>query len=61
MIFSMAGFQEFSVDLVEAAVAHCQLIVVSKGARSRNNFVMHSKITYNCTVDPGESYELLSI
>ncbi|KAL5183884.1 Peroxisomal acyl-coenzyme A oxidase 1 [Glycine soja] len=24
------GFQEFSVDLVEAAVAHCQLIVVSK-------------------------------
>ncbi|KAH1202266.1 Peroxisomal acyl-coenzyme A oxidase 1 [Glycine max] len=55
------GFQEFSVDLVEAAVAHCQLIVVSKGARSRNNFVMHSKITYNCTVDPGESYELLSI
>ncbi|CAJ1943312.1 unnamed protein product [Sphenostylis stenocarpa] len=24
------GFQELSVDLVEAAVAHCQLIVVSK-------------------------------
>jgi len=28
--FFDAGFQELSVDLVEAAVAHCQLIVVSK-------------------------------
>ncbi|KAK1261533.1 Peroxisomal acyl-coenzyme A oxidase 1 [Acorus gramineus] len=25
------GFSEFSIDLVEAAVAHCQLIVVSNG------------------------------
>jgi len=25
-----AGFAELSADLVEAAVAHCQLIVVSK-------------------------------
>lgn len=26
----VAGFQELSADLAEAAVAHCQLIVVSK-------------------------------
>jgi len=26
----MAGFQELAADLVETAVAHCQLIVVSK-------------------------------
>jgi hypothetical protein len=28
--FMMTGFQELSNDLVEAARAHCQLIVVSK-------------------------------
>jgi hypothetical protein len=30
MIFLTVGFQELSADLVEAAAAHCQLIVVSK-------------------------------
>jgi len=30
MIFLTTGFQELAADLVEAAVAHCQLIVVSK-------------------------------
>lgn len=30
MAFLAAGFQELAADLVDAAVAHCQLIVVSK-------------------------------
>lgn len=30
IVFLAVGFQELSADLVEAAAAHCQLIVVSK-------------------------------
>jgi hypothetical protein len=35
----MVGFQEISADLVEAAAAHCQLIVVSKWVS--NEFTRH--------------------
>lgn len=38
MFFLYSGFAELAADLVEAAVAHCQLIVVSKWVPSLSNW-----------------------
>jgi len=49
--FFDAGFQELSVDLVEAAVAHCQLIVVSKWVS--HFYWSHIYVVYLCNVMDG--------